>query len=114
MAKTRKLMTVEYSCEVSKWDRYVLVQREHSTKNEDQEITDLMWIGGDGAVARSVTGSFEGRLINHGNGIRIGLPGWDKELELDYSQAHALMLLLRAENPDVKSIEIEKLKKEKK
>jgi len=94
-----KILKVLYNCTMSRWDYY----RVNTKTKKKKTITSLFYLAGDGFGATAPDGRLEGRLIDDGDGYDVELAGHD--IRLDYSDAHALLLLLQQTNPDIDSIE---------
>jgi hypothetical protein len=61
--------------------------------NRGRRVLELHWLGGDGGVPFSSEGGYEGSLADTGNGYKIEVGS--QYLELDYSEAETLRLLLK-------------------
>lgn len=100
-----KLLKVLYNNTMNAWDYYKVELAE----KQRAKIWTLFWIGGDASVPTSPE-RWEGYLHDHGNGVRLVLD--DTEVELNYSQFHALRLLVTQYDEESFVVESYKLERE--
>jgi len=98
MKKKESIIELMYN-DFNEWERYKLVDRVKARKKK----LVLNWLGGSGATPRSVEGSFEGSIVDDGNGYEVELDG-GVSLQLDYSQAHILLMLLQLVDGEPKTV----------